>query len=464
MTDKTEGNSGNGPRNLTARGFRALTTIMQSRSALAAKGGFSFGTDRDMYKTLGYKRELSFVDYFARYTRDNIAGRIVDAPAKATWRLPPQIVLDRENPKKTNRQIDKFNRVWSTLCTRLNVMSSLERVDRLAGIGRYGSLLIGTRGESKLDQPLPRVDGPQDIIYLSAFNENSAKVIEVESDPASPRFGRPSMYNLSLASDLTGLGFKRSIIARTHWSRIIHVAEDMLEDEVFGRPRLERVWNLMDDLAKVTGGSAEAFWLVANRGMEARIDPEAVLDPADEEALEDEIQEYMDGLRRFVKTQGVELHPLGADQVDPRGVFSVLMALISGTTGIPQRILSGSERGQLASVQDRNNWNERVKERQLSFAEPVILKPFIHRLIDINALPSLPKIYSTFWPPLEVMTDQEKAELAARIAQAVVNISNQKLPVLSPSEFRTRYLGIEAELDKDNFIPKPKPGLTEPSV
>ena len=50
-----------------------------------------------------------------------------------------------------------------------------------------------------------------------------------------------------------------------HASRVIHVAEDILDDEVYGIPRLEPLYNYLDDLLKVVGGSAEMFWLDAKR-------------------------------------------------------------------------------------------------------------------------------------------------------------------------------------------------------
>ena len=63
------------------------------------------------------------------------------------------------------------------------------------------------------------------------------------------------------------------------------------------------------------------------------------------------------------------------------------MKLISAASGIPLRIMTGSERGELASTQDDGNWASRIEERQLHFAEPMILRPLIDRLIELRALP-----------------------------------------------------------------------------
>src|SRR5690606_38139347 len=101
------------------------------------------------------------------------------------------------------------------------------------------------------------------------------------------------------------------------------------------------------DLEKIIGGSAETFWLVANRGIHANVDKEMDLDENDAAALSEEIDEYLHDLRRVIRTRGVDINSLGSSTVDPEGVFAPLMSIIAGTTGIPKRILMGAEIGQL---------------------------------------------------------------------------------------------------------------------
>ena len=75
--------------------FRAATSMLQSRANLAARVGLTFDGQRDLYKYLGYKRNLDYADFYARYKRGGIASRIVDAYPQATWRQQP-ILLDPE--------------------------------------------------------------------------------------------------------------------------------------------------------------------------------------------------------------------------------------------------------------------------------------------------------------------------------------------------------------------------------
>ncbi len=116
----------------------------------------------------------------------------------------------------------------------------------------------------------------------------------------------------------------------------------------------------------------------------------------------------------------------------------MLMGLLSGATGIPRRILLGSEAGQLASEQDRANWAERIEERRTSFAEPVILLPFIRKMQDAEVLPQTDDI-EIEWPNAFHMSPLEENQAMAQKARAAVNLSKQNdrgTPVTTVEESR----------------------------
>lgn len=442
--------------------LRALSSLI-ARSELATGLGLQFGSDRDLYKVYGYKQAIAFQDYMARYQRQDIAKRIIEAAPRATWRNAPEIVQigDKRGEKS------EFEKAWDALARRLSIWEYLKRADVIAGIGRYGVLLLGVQGQGALETPLPKLRGPDDIIYLAPFSEGNANILSLEENQASPRFGMPRMYQLDLQRDVTGIsqqssGAKsklRGISVNVHHSRVIHIAEDLLEDEIFGTPRLRNVFNLMFDLEKVVGGSAEMFWMMANRGIQADIDKEMTMDATDAKNLETEIDDWVHGLRRWIRTRGVTLKPLGEMTPDPRGVFQVLVSLISGATGIPSRILMGSERGELASSQDRLNWFERVEERQKEFAEPRVLRAFIDRLMLHGALPTISEGYDVKWPGLSAMSEEESSKIAARIARALGDYNRARqfgdMPV-TIEEFREFWLRVPAirpESETDETLP-----------
>ena len=73
--------------------FKALSDLI-SRVSLANRAGLRFDNARDFYAVFGYLKDLTFKDYLAKYQRQDVAGRIIDAPVQATWRSPPEITSD----------------------------------------------------------------------------------------------------------------------------------------------------------------------------------------------------------------------------------------------------------------------------------------------------------------------------------------------------------------------------------
>ena len=208
---------------------------------------------------------------------------------------------------------------------------------------------------------------------------------------------------------------------------------------------------LFDDLAKLVGGSAEMFWQGAERGL--HLDARDGFSLKDNEAaadlLTDEVEEYIHGLRRFIRTEGIDINRLEGKVADPSGPLEGVLNLIAGATGIPKRILLGSERGELASSQDEGNWVARIEERQQKFAEPRILRAFIDRLVWLGALPEPGEGFMVEWPSLFVKSDEEQARTALQIATAVqryAQASGRELEdVMTVEEFRVRVLGLPSD-------------------
>ena len=354
MADPTRSVTEPPPGSMLRRMASSVQTLI-SRAKLASRAGVTFEAGvRDLDKAMGYNRVLNFVDYSDRFARGGIDGRIVSAMPVATWRDNPSI-LEGENIEPNT----DFEIAWAELAQRLKIYHKMQRMDILSGIGRYGVLLIGMADGRELKAQAGTLRGPEDIIFLSLFTEGNAAVKSFETSINNERFGLPADYRLSLNSDsLRDVKLSKNV--EVHWSRIIHVAENLQEDDMFGIPRLQQVWNLLDDLDKVTGASGEAFWRNSERGIQFDVDKDMELSPEDETKFDEEIENYMHDFQRYIRTKGIKAIPLGVDVADPRGTFAVLAANISGTINIPMRILFGSERGQLASTQDERNFNARI--------------------------------------------------------------------------------------------------------
>lgn len=405
---------------------------IRDRASIASRAGIGFGGDRDIWEALGYREDLEYEDYRALYDRQDIAGKVVDLPAQDTWRKG---VVLRDGLEDGGEEKTGFTDAFRSLDKELSIVRTLGQLDKITGIGRYGILLFGVEGEQgkELSQPL---EGTATVIFLRAFDEGMADFSELVIDPSSLLFGMPKSYNIEFGE---GIGTRN-----VHHTRVLHVVENAIDDRVFGTPRLQRVFNRLFDMLKVVGGSAEALWKVMDRGLHADLRDGVELDDTDKDEMSDELDEYMHGLRRFIRTQGIDLKSLGSDQVDPTGVFNVLIALVSAASNIPQRILLGSERGELASSQDEVNWNKRITDRQTNFAEPDILRPVVDRLIALGSLEQPTNDdYNVVWGSPFELSELDKAKLAQMIADAVSKISpiSPEL-VVETNEFREKYLDL----------------------
>ena len=418
--------------------FKALASALLERWGLAKRAGLAFGVKRDMFGALGYPDTIQPEDYRAMYQRNAMAARIVEAIPKATWRTGGEVYEDSDPNKLTT-----FEREWQTLNQKFNLWNVFQTADILAGLGRYSVILIGAPGQ--MDMPLEKCKAG-DIAYISCFSEQDARITLLEQDKTSPRYGLPVLYALrrTQVQDVNSVNAP-TFDTPVHHTRCIHVAENLLDSRVYGIPRLERIWNLLFDLLKVTGGGAEAFWKRADAGMQINLDPMIPLNPdpvqeaASRQALKDQIEEYTHGLKRVVTTRGVEMTPLSSNVADFKGPADAITDQISAGTGIPRRILMGSERGELASSQDRDNWSERVSDRRGDYAGPFIARPFIDRCINLGAL-STPKEYDIEWPEIEELTEGQKLTMAG---QAAALNQTMKTTVITVSEIRTKFLGLE---------------------
>lgn len=376
------------------------------RSLLAQSLGKSFNGDRDVYKQAGYPMEVAFGDYYGMYRRGGIARRIITLPVQGVWSNAPTI-----NDDGTPEEQTELERAYSELDRQYRVSHSLAKVDELARIGRYAVLLVGTSDlvdNSSFIQPMGT--GVQ-LTYLRAYSENRATIAEYDVDPTSPRHGLPTKYTIKTSS-------ASSLIV--HFSRVIHVAEHAIDDDVYGSPALEAVFNYLKSLEMVVASSGEMYWRTGFPGHQALVDKDARVSPAMMKDMKEQLDEYVHGLRRMLRLQGGKLEAIGGTVADPSGVTMMLMDLIAGTTGIPKRILLGSERGELASTQDHQNFGTLIVTRQSQHTDPNIMRPFIDLMIDHGALPpATGDGYNVVWADPFAPSEEGRVDIALKKAQAV---------------------------------------------
>jgi hypothetical protein len=125
------------------------------RLGLAAALGHSGYAQRDRYDVFGWEKDPDPEEYYGLYLRNPYAYAAVAQKPATTWRDPPTIV-DGTHPEDVTPSDDgltAFERRVRALGTDHDVWSYAHRVDRLAGIGTHGLLVLD----------LDDTDGPDDF-------------------------------------------------------------------------------------------------------------------------------------------------------------------------------------------------------------------------------------------------------------------------------------------------------------
>lgn len=420
--------------------LQAYSAIVK-RAQLADMMGMSFDGQRNVNDALGYKKDITYKDYWFAYKRQDIAKAIINRPVKATWAGKVD-VMEADDDQDT-----PLEKAWRELFWDHRLKDKFIRVDRLTSIGRYGVLLLGLDDvKRKEDAIQPVTPGKRRLEYIKPLGEAAAEIISWDTKPSSPRYGLPVMYQLTI-NDPKADGI--SITVRVHYTRLLHVTFDKLESEVFGEPVLESVFNRLEDLKKLVGGSAEMFWKGARPGFGAKIDPDFEMSTTNEEELEKQIEEYEHSLRRILLLQGVDIESLAQQVSDPKSHVDIQIQMISAVTGIPKRILTGSERGELASSQDMDAWRELIQTRREEYAELQIVRPFIDRCIELGILPEAAgeDNYTVRWDDLHAPSEKDKAEVGRIRAGALKEYSSQATAetIVPPEAFMKYFLGLDDE-------------------
>jgi hypothetical protein len=290
----------------------------------------------------------------------------------------------------------------------------------MASLGKYAVLFLGfdDPGEQNTE-----VTTARQLLYLMPYTQTNASIAAYEIDNKNERYGRPVFYDITRKS--LGIGDAGgSFSSKVHWSRTLHVTEDCLEDDVEGQPRLRPILNRLYDLAKLAGGSAEMFWRGAFPGYGFKLDEGHSLGKQDLSDLQDELEKYMHGMQRYIRLRGMSVESLAMQVADPRNHIDIQIDLICASRRIPKRILLGSERGELASTQDKVAWAAVIEARQKEHCEPMILRPFIDHLIALGVLPTPDNDYTVEWPDLLAPGDKEKAEVGKIRSESIKNYAN----------------------------------------
>jgi uncharacterized protein len=456
---------------------------------------------RDIADECGYNKNPTVQDYQDLVDRHSIAGKVNSLWAEESWQVSPSVYEDEDSETVT-----PFEQAWDALDKQLAgeesffeeeeggaIFPALELVDKLSGIGHYGVLLLGVDDGRELNQPVrgynekntapagrdhdgklyvPSVNGVysltvnveqttgRQLLYLSAFPESLAPVVQWEANKTSRRYGQPTMYRVTMCDPTKEgeVGTPPAATEDVHWTRVIHVADTFHHAPtslVMAVPRLQPVLDHLYNLSKLYGADAEAYWrnCVAKMILETQPSDGGDVD-VDHTSLKDMFERAGTGMQAYYFLRNLTGKVLPPLVCDPTNHILAQLQAIAIKIGCPLRVLMGSEQGKLAADQDSTKWNKSLARRQKNYNTPRLIRPFVNRLVGVGVLPRPADSVKCDWPAINTQNDLEKAQIFLVKTQALAAyVSGNVESLVPPLDYLTRYGGEteeEAQATLDN--------------
>lgn len=398
-------------------------------------------SNRDYYGQFGYPQVITKEQYQKLYNRMPLAARIVRMFPLECWQTHPQ-VFDRDSPSESKFEIE-FNK----LVTNQSIWETLERADILSGIGAYGIIVFGLDDDMPFESPVEGYDEKTcnlNLLYMRVFPHSMVRISTYCTNPESPRYGNPEIYSIQqypmtdLEVEMTGEFSTMNV----HWTRVLHIADNRETSEINGVPRLQLVYNLLLDIEKVLGCSGEMFYKGTYPGYAITTKNAGLPQQFNSAEIERKMAEFHNGYQRFIGLQNADITALPSMYSEPSGLLEQYVQMISIAYGVPDRILKGSERGELASGQDAVLWNARVQGRRDGYCIPKIIRPFINRLLRYGAITQpFHNDYSIEWKGAESKDPLASSEYATKLIGIMREYeSSQLYKYIAPKDFLIKFM------------------------
>jgi len=381
-----------------------LNTVRTLSRRLGSGGLFGISPDgkRDFNALFGYGEFLDYADYLAMYKRGGIANTVVAKVAKACWRDMP-IIKDGDNEILK----DELNAL-----KKAKFFRAMERADILNRIGNFSVLVIGVADDQDLDKPVGTAQKDSfKSMFFNPYSYDGIEIVETDKDPASPRFGLPVLYQLQTI-DVDGSKRKQTqIISRNvHYSRIVHLAEGMLDSTIEGTSALQAPWNALTDKEKIRGSSAESYFRNSRQklALETTEGAKASTNPADKAALKQNVEDFQNGLEDVLRLNNMKANMLQPQIASPRESFDICVEETAGTTGIPVRILTTKAGGNVTGSEDKATWNALVGDRQDQECSIYLLDAL--GIMNEAGILKLPENAEVVWPVQSSLSEKEASE------------------------------------------------------
>lgn len=416
------------------------------------------GTSRDKASASTYslttptERELSDM-----YRVSWLARKIVDIiPLDATrqWR----------KWQADAAQIEAIEALEKRLGLRVKIKEALTKARLFGGAAIY----IGTRDTDPSKPLLPERMGRDGIRYLAVIPRQQLSAIELESDPATERYGLPKAYQLSGSSGVQVI----------HQSRLVVFVGAALPDATLASGP-EYGWG--DSVLTATQDAikhADATLAnVASMVFESKVDVVKIPGFMDNIADKEYRKRVMERLQLAGIAKGIngmlvldaeeeyETKQLGFGQLPE--LMDRFLQVVSGAADIPATRLLGQSPAGLSSTgeADTRNYYDRIRAVQELDIGPAM--QVLDECLIRSALGNRPPEVHYEWASLWQSTPEQRATTGKTVADTIVALNNTRLwPVDVMSEVATNMLtecgaapGLESAMDDyvgDDDMPEPE--------
>lgn len=420
--------------------------IRRMREDMLRVAGSIDGKRPNSWEQYGYPEVVTFDLMYRAYERGGAGQGAVHRILDGCWQQLPRIkspASDKETP---------FERKVSALFKSLKLWAKLKDFDRRNLIGRYAGLIYRLADNQPLREPAVRASKLVDVIPVF---ESQLRVTDWDSDPSSPTFGEPRMYQYRSRVEAGDTQGKPDQWADVHPSRVQIFAEGAVGDMFDGVPLLRAGFNALIDLEKISGGSAESFLKNSARTIVFKYDVGAsvqAITQADgsKKTVREVHEEQTRSLNRnqdsSIVIQGGDASTLQTAIADPSKPFETAACLFAASVRLPFTVLFGQQTGRLASDEDNKSALARYKSRQTNELTPMI-EEFVRRMQAFGVIEQ--GEFEIEWPPVDAPGDKEQADLLDKLTTAMERAFRAGVPNLFEADELRRVAGYEAQQVQD---------------
>lgn len=431
---------------------KAAGYVLRDERGRTLSGLSDLSTERTWRNCL-YPVTVSFEEYYKMYARNNVAARVIETFPDYCWSSIP-IVSDARGPK------GRFSKAVLSLLTsqyllqdgvKQSLLTSMKQLDVLGGIGGEGLLVFGFTDSIDLEAPVTPSSSNK-ISWVKVLHNGQFKVKTWNEDKTSINYGDVLHYEtVAFKSDAD---LNRDGSAQIAPGIAIHATRCVRYREsaglAYGTSRIQKCYNQLLDLTKLSGASAEIYWLGAFSGLSIETNPDSELDDDVYDRMKAEAQKYFDGLARSLILEGASTKPLYPAIVSPKDHFDLQITMISIATGIPRRFLTGAEAAKLASQQDTLNFMDRVTNRRETFVGPKVVAPIVQRCVEAGVIQEpAGGTFTVMWPRVQSLALNERAIAARNMTESLISYFGSGMAAIMP--FRAYLIGVcgysESEAD-----------------